>query len=81
MGKGSHTLHIVRQLMSDVPIIEQYQYPGLQQAIMYCCNITKLPQYSPSHPHFFWDDVQLGKGSFSKDRMVKFLIGGKCGVN
>ena len=44
---------------------------------MYYNDITKLPQFSPSHPHFLWDDVQLGKGSYSKDRMVKFSIGGK----
>ena len=49
VGKGSHTLHTVRQLMSDtenwVTIIdaEQYQYPGMQQAIMYCSYIAKLP--------------------------------------
>ena len=69
--------------MSDVenwvPITdkEQYQYPGMQQAIAYCSDIAKLPQYSPNHPHFLWDDVQLGIRNFSKDYMIKFSIGGK----
>ena len=54
---------------------EQYHYPGTQQVIMHCRDITTLPQYTPNNPHFLWADIQLGKGSFSNDRIATFAIG------
>ena len=54
---------------------EHYHYTGTQQVIMHCRDITALPQYTPNNPHFLRADIQLGKGSFSKDRLATFTIG------
>ena len=81
IGKGSHTLYTIQQLMKDVENWvtitnkEHYHYPGTQQVIMHCRDITALPQYTPNNPHFLWADIQLEKGSFSKDRLATFTIG------
>ena len=81
IGKGSHTLYTIQQLMKDmenwmtITNKEHHHYTGTQQVIMHCRDITALPQYSPNNPHFLRADIQLGKGSFSKDRLATFTIG------
>ena len=42
---------------------------------MQCRDITALPQYTPTDPHFLWANIQLEKGSFSKDRLATLTIG------
>ena len=37
----------------------------------------KLPQACASNVHFLWDDVQISKGSWNKDREVTMTIAGK----
>ena len=53
---------------------EQYQYPGwhdsrLSNILYYTSDVTKLPHYSDSDPHFLWSDIQLGKSSTSKNKL------------
>ena len=42
---------------------------------MQCRDITALPQYTPTDPHLLWANIQLEKGSFSKDRLATLTIG------
>ena len=37
---------------------------------------TKLPQ-STTNSHFLWDDIQLSKSGWNKDRQVDVLLSGK----
>ena len=44
--------------------------------LLYSKDVSKLPQYVASKPHFLWDDIQLSKGKLNPDRMVTMNING-----
>lgn len=45
--------------------------------MIYIPDCSKLPQYTPSDPHFLWKDIQFSKGKLNKPREVKFTLGGQ----
>ena len=82
VGKGKHMLPILKELLVKEENWrnlkednkEQYQYPGwhnsrLSNVLYYTSDVTKLPHYSDSDPHFLWSDIQLGKSSTSKNKL------------
>ena len=44
--------------------------------LLYSKDVSKLPQYVASKPHFLWDDIQMSKGKLNPDRMVTLNING-----
>ena len=89
VGHGSNPwpLPVVRMLMKchdnwrEIITKEQYQFPGVSvngqsSMLLYSKDVSKLPQYVVSKPHFLWDDIQLSKGKLNPDRMVTMNING-----
>ena len=61
---------------------EQYQFPGVSinaqsNTLLYSKDISKVPQYVASKPHFLWEDIQLSKGKLNLDRAVTINISGE----
>ena len=59
---------------------ERYQYPGWHDScigniLYYSDDITKLPHYNDSDPHFVWSDIQLSKASTSKIKLEVTIRG------
>lgn len=84
-GRGNHILNVAKQLISDkenwFPIKESndYNFPGVfdspfPQRLGYCKDVTKLPNYE--RPHFFYSDIQIGKGKARPKRMIQMNIDG-----
>ena len=87
VGHGSNPLSVVKMLMKshdnwqEIITKEQYQFPGVSVSgqssmLLYSKDVSKLPQYVASKPHFLWDDIQLSKGKLNPDRMVTMNING-----
>lgn len=85
-GKGTHSITIIKKLMEDkenwqrITDKKQYQFPGnfdcrQRQRMLYSPDCRELVQ-SCSNMHFLWDDIQLSKGSWNKDRDVSISIDG-----
>ena len=60
---------------------EQHQFPGVSVSgqsnmLLYSKDVSKLPQYVASKPHFLWNDIQLSKDKLNPDRMVTMNING-----
>ena len=49
----------------------------MHKAALYIKDISKLPQYVASKPHFLWEDIQLSKDKLNPDRAVTININGK----
>ena len=70
IGKGSHMLYMIQQLMKDVENWvtitdkEQYHYPGTQQVIMHCRDITATVHAKESPLFMGW--YPTGKKEFQK---------------
>jgi len=87
VGRGSNPLSNIRELLSDkenwqdITSKEQYQFPGVSteatlNKLLFCTDISKLPQYVATKPHFLWEDIQLSKGKLTSDRCVTIEING-----
>ena len=87
-GKGTHILNVAKELISDknnwFPIKESkdYNFPGIfntpfPQRLGYCDDITKLPNYESTDPHFLYSDIQIGKGKARPKRLIPMNIDGK----
>ena len=87
LGKGSHTLTLVRRFLGEPEnwlIVENkksYHFPGVYekagcQQLYYVPNIRDLEQHCEDR-HFIWKDVQLSKGQLNKDRLITAKISGK----
>ena len=74
VGRGSNPLSVAKELMKspdnwqEIVSKEQYQFPGVsintqRNTLLYSKDISKLPQYVASKPHFLWKDIQLSKAS------------------
>ena len=44
------------------------------QTAYYVDDATRLPQACVSNPHFMWDDAQISKRSWNKDRQISVII-------
>ena len=88
VGRGSNPLSVAKELMKcpdnwqEIVSKEQYQFPGVSidtqsNTLLYSKDISKLPQYVASKPHFLWEDIQLSKGKLNPDRDVTINISGK----
>ena len=86
-GKGSHGLAIIKKLVEEeenwemITTKSDYQFPGVYtssafQRAFYTPNCRDLPQ-SSDNVNFLWDDVQLSKSGWNKDREVEFTISGR----
>ena len=86
-GKGSHGLGIIKKLVEEkenwekVTTKSDYQFPGVFtsatfQRAFYTPNCRELPQ-SSGNAHFLWDDTQLSKSRWNKDREVDLTISGR----
>ena len=58
-----------------------YQFPGVfssavVQKAFYTPDCTQLPQ-STANPHYLWDDIQISKSGWNKDREVDVLLSDK----
>ena len=80
-------LSVVKMLMKshdnwqEIITKEQYQFPGVSVSgqssmLLYSKDVSKLPQYVASKPHFLWYDIQRSKGKLNPDRMVTLNING-----
>ena len=87
-GKGSHALSIAQELISDksnwfeIKSSDDYNFPGVfttpfPQHLSYCEDISKLPNFEISDPHFLYSDIQFGKGKARPKRLIKMNIDGK----
>ena len=59
-----------------------YHYPGFfksekMQFMYFTPDCFKLPQYCPENPHFLWEDIQLSKGKFNKNRLTEVTVDGE----
>ena len=81
VGRGSNPLSVAKELMKlpdnwqKIVSKEQYQFPGVSNdtqsnTLLYNKDISKLPQYIASKPHFLCEDIQLSKGKLNPDRAV-----------
>ena len=72
-GKGCKAVTTIRSLMSSskkwFPISSEtdYHFPGVfshpyPQRLGFCEDISTLPHYDSTNPHFLFTDIQLGKG-------------------
>ena len=86
-GKGAHTLTIAKKLLSDrtnwynIESSDDYNFPGIfakpfSQRLGYCEDVSKLPNYEPSDPHFLYSDIQIGKGKARPKRIIEVKIVG-----
>jgi len=84
---GHNPLSKIRELLSNkenwqnITLKEQYQFPGFSteatsNKLLFCSDISKLPQYVATKPHFLWNDIQLSKGKLTSDRCVTVEIDG-----
>ena len=87
-GKGAHALTIAKELLSDrtnwynIESSDDYNFPGIfakpfPQRLGYCEDVSKLPNYEPSDPHFLYSDIQIGKGKARPKRIIEVKIDGK----
>ena len=87
-GKGSHALSIAQELLSDksnwfeIKSSDDYNFLGVfttpfPQRLGYCEDISKLPNYEVSDPHFLYSDIQIGKGKARPKRLIQMNIDGK----
>lgn len=80
-GKGKHILPILKKLIEErenwkelsEDNKENYQFPGSHDSVSgnvlyHTPDISKLPHYSDTEPHFLWSDIQLSKSSTSKNK-------------
>ena len=85
-GKGTHGLTIVRRMLENqenwqtISTKSDYHFPRMfekpsMQAIYYTPDCRELPQ-ACGNEHYLWDDRQLSKGSWNKDREIVVTIGG-----
>lgn len=88
MGKGSHALGVAQELLSDksnwfeIKTSDDYHFPGVfttpfPQRLGYCEDISSLPNYEASDPHFLYSDIQIGKGKARTKRLIQTNIDGK----
>ena len=86
-GKGSHGIATIKRLIEDEENWEtitkksDYQFPGVfssavVQKAFYTADCTQLPQ-STANPHYLWDDIQISKSGWNKDREVDVLLSDK----
>ena len=86
-GKGSHALQIAQDLVSNkenwFPInsSDDYNFPGIfnypfPQRMGFCEDISNLPNYEVTDPHFIFADIQMGKGKARPKRLVQMDING-----
>ena len=84
IGKGSHGVATIKKLIEDeenwktITMKGDYQFPGtfcsaVMQKAFYTPDCTQLPQ-STANPHYLWDDIQISKSGWNKDREVDVLI-------
>ena len=57
----------------------EYQFPGVfsspqTQNAYYTDDCTKLPQSCALNRHFLWDNIQVSKGSWNKDREITVTL-------
>ena len=80
VGKGSHGVTVIKKMLLDkenwtqISSKEQYQFPGIfstphTHVVFYTPNCMNLPQ-SSSNPHFMWEDIQISKSGYNKDREI-----------
>ena len=85
VGKGSHLLTTIRQLLKDsatweaIKSKEDYHFPGMlkskkMQTMFFTPDCSQLPQYCQGRSHFIWEDIQLSKGKLNKDRLIEVTI-------
>ena len=86
-GKGIHALIMAKRLLQDkenwktVSSKSEYHFPGVftderSHIVYYIPDYRELPQASSDLGiHFLWDDIQLSKSSWNKDREVHVSIG------
>ena len=86
-GKGCHGIALIKMLIEDeenwehLSCKDDYQFPGVfphskLQRAYYTDDYKSLPQ-STSDPHFLWQDIQMSKSGWNKDRQVTVKIAGK----
>ena len=86
-GKGSHALKVVQDLISskenwfNIEDSDDYNFPGVftrpfPQRLGFCQDISKLPNYEITDPHFIFTDIQLGKGKARPKRLIEMNIDG-----
>jgi hypothetical protein len=72
-GKGSYALTTLKKLIANkenwflITNSDGYNFPGVfdepyPRRLGYCEDITQLPNYEETDPHFMFSDIQLGKG-------------------
>ena len=87
-GRGTHILNVAKRLISDkdnwfpIKASTDYNFPGVfdspyPQRLGYCADISKLPNYESSDPHFLYSDIQIGKGKARTTRKIQMNIDGK----
>ena len=84
-GKGCHALTVLKTLIANkenwflITNSNGYNFPGVfdepyPKRLGYCENITQLPNYEETDPHFMFADIQLGKEKARPKRTVKIDI-------
>ena len=86
-GKGTHAWITAKRLLEDkenwnaITSKSDYHFPGQfstnrTHAVLYTPDCMELPQASSdSSVHYLWNDIQISKGSWNKDREVQVKIG------
>ena len=85
-GKGSHAITTIKTLIEDcenwqvISSKNEYQFPGVfcapkMQRAFYTPNCMEMPQ-ATSDPHYMWEDMQISKSGWNKDREVEVMING-----
>ena len=73
VGRGSNLLSVIKMLMKshdnwqEIITKEQYQFPrvsvsGQSNMLLYSKDVSMLPPYVASKPHFLWDDISTEQG-------------------
>ena len=86
-GNGCHALATFLRLISDmenwyvISNSDGYNFPGIfnepyPKRLGYCKDITLLPNYEKTDPHFMFSDIQLGKGKARPKRVIAMDVGG-----
>jgi len=87
-GKGMNALGVAKELISDranwydIKSSDDYNFPGIftqpyPKRLGYCEDISKLPNYEASNPHFLFSDIQIGKGKARPKRLIEVNVNGK----
>ena len=87
-GKGAHALSVAKELISDranwydIESSDDYNFPGIftkpyPKHLGYCEDISKLPNYEASDPHFLYSDIQIGKGKARPKCLIETNIDGR----